>query len=241
MRRALEPVASAVRLFASCGSTNDEAIAWAKEGAPHRAVVAADHQTSGRGRRGRGWIAAPGEALLASIIIRPRSEPGSWSVFPLLAGVAVRDAVEARTGVAARSKWPNDLLAGGRKLAGILVEAEPPRFAVIGIGVNCSTREFPAELSATSLSLEGALRLDRADLLAAIMRHLDAILDDPEAGLQRWRETSATLGTRVSVTHADGRVIQGVATEVSPSGALVVETEDGPVSLVSGEIQHLRS
>jgi BirA family transcriptional regulator, biotin operon repressor / biotin---[acetyl-CoA-carboxylase] ligase len=241
MRRALGPVAADVRLFASCGSTNDEAMAWGRAGASHLCVVAADHQTAGRGRRGRTWIAPAGEALLASIIIRPGLPVEGWGVLPLLAGVVIRDAVEARTGVAARLKWPNDLLVNGRKLAGILTEADPPHFAVIGIGMNCSTREFPAELAATSLSLEGAKRLDRADLLAAIVSHMDGVLSDPGAGLQRWREASATLGSEVRITHADGSIIEGRAVQVSESGALIVEAEQGPVTLVSGDVEHLRT
>jgi BirA family transcriptional regulator, biotin operon repressor / biotin---[acetyl-CoA-carboxylase] ligase len=158
-----------------------------------------------------------------------------------LAGVAVREAIAARTGVEAKLKWPNDLLVNGRKLAGILTEADPPIFAVIGIGMNCSTQEFPPDLVATSLSLEGAKRLDRADVLAAIVLQLDRVLGDPVGGLEMWREASATLGSSVRVTHADGRTIEGRASDVSGSGALVVETPQGPVTLVSGEIEHLRT
>lgn len=216
-------------LLDETGSTNDEARLLARGGAPHLAVVVAEQQSAGRGRRGRTWSAAPGEALLASWVARPSLPVDRWSLLPLFAGVAVAEAVRARTSVEAVLKWPNDVLVDERKLAGILVEAEPPAFAVVGVGLNVSQTTFDAELNATSLALSSAVRLDRADLLAAILERVDG------ATLERYRELCVTIGRRVRVITDDGDV-EGIATEVDERGALVVEG----VAITAGDVVHVR-
>jgi len=237
MARALTGLVPAFQTYDETGSTNDDARALAREGAAHLTTVVADVQTAGRGRRGRSWIARPGDALLASWVIRPTMPVEQWSVLPLIVGVACVEAVRARTGVDAALKWPNDVMVGERKLGGILVEAEPPAFAVAGVGINSAATVFPEDLRTppTSLAIEGASRLDRADLLAAILRSCADLLGDPEASLARYRGVCATLGRRIRVERAQGNPIEGVARDVDASGALLVDGE----RVSTGDVVHL--
>ena len=227
--RALEGISPQVVTLDETGSTNDEARTLARQGAPHLSVVVANYQAAGRGRLDRTWVSPPGMGLMASFVVRPSLPVESWTTIPLLAGVAACDAVRERTKVDAHLKWPNDLVTANGKLGGILVEAEPPGFVIVGLGVNVSHLGFPPGLRATSLVLEGALRLDRADLLAATLRGFAS------ANLDRYRELCATLGQRVRVERTNGDV-EGVASDVDESGALVV---DG-VAVRSGDVVHLR-
>jgi BirA family biotin operon repressor/biotin-[acetyl-CoA-carboxylase] ligase len=155
------------------------------DGAREGAVVATDEQTEGRGRLGRTWHAPPGTGLLFSIVLEP-SVPGErLPELSLVAGAAVAEAVSAETGLEATVKHPNDVLIGGRKVAGILAESAAGR-VVLGIGVNVaqSRDELPPDADATSLALEGA-RVDRAELLAAILERLEAHYD-------RWTSEAGT-------------------------------------------------
>jgi BirA family biotin operon repressor/biotin-[acetyl-CoA-carboxylase] ligase len=158
------------------------------EGAPEGAVVAADEQTEGRGRLGRTWVAPKGTSLLFSIALVPRVPAGRLPELSLVAGDAVAEAIAAETGLATTVKRPNDVLVGGRKVAGVLAEAVEGRVA-LGIGVNVSQDETQlpraAATPATSLALEGA-EVDRAELLAAILERL-------ERGYDAW--VSASSGT----------------------------------------------
>jgi BirA family transcriptional regulator, biotin operon repressor / biotin---[acetyl-CoA-carboxylase] ligase len=210
------------------GSTNARARELAGAGAPHGTVVTAAEQAAGRGRQGRPWTAAAGRALLCSVVIR---DPPT--LLPLGAGMAVADMV----GPEAQIKWPNDVLVGGRKVAGILVEGRPQEaWAVVGIGLNVALRpeDFPAELRDTA----GTLGLEPD----AIEPTLQALLER----LERWsaagaaelltavRERDALLGQEVR--WAGGR---GVGAGIDDSGRLVVRTDGGPVALNAGEVHLL--
>jgi BirA family transcriptional regulator, biotin operon repressor / biotin---[acetyl-CoA-carboxylase] ligase len=187
--------------------------------------VTADEQSAGRGRQGRVWTAPPCSALLMSVVLRDLSE-----TLPLAAAVAVSEALP----VEARIKWPNDVWIEGRKVAGILVEARPQEgWAVLGIGLNVTTEEFPAELNATSLRLSGVpIGVDEA--LAALVASLRTWLPrSAEEILAAWRTRDALLGRTVRWANG-GR--EGVAAGVDDSGALIVETGDGRVSLDAGEV-----
>lgn len=222
------------------GSTNDDAKAAARAGAPHGAVFVADRQTRGRGRLGRAWFAAPGESLAFSVLLRPRAPLERLPGLALLVGLAVAAAVE-RAGGALRVqlKWPNDVWLEGRKVGGILVEAltQGERVAVIvGVGVNVGVRGFPAELEAlaTSLALEGA-SADRAALLADVLAELEARLPRFEAeGLVPW---AAELAARDALAGrpVDVEGVRGTARGIESSGALLVETPGGVVPVVAGE------
>ena len=244
---------SSVETVASTGSTNTDLLARA---GPEGQVLIAEEQTAGRGRMGRSWVSVPGASLTFSVLLRPASVPPAqrgW--LPLLTGVAVAAAVRSSTGVDAALKWPNDVLAGGRKLAGILAEQSPDGSAVVvGVGLNVATREealprSPAGLPVTSLLAEGA-NADRESLLIEILRQVErcylAFRSDPDpvrAGLLgEYRSLCATLGRPVRVELPAGRVLTGVAEDVDPAGRLLVRGDESasvtPVS--AGDVIHLR-
>ena len=152
-----------VRWLSEIDSTNRYLTDEARAGAPTGLVVVADHQTAGRGRLGRTWVAPPGASLLVSLLLRPTVAADRRHLLVMAAGLAMAEAVEAETGVVAGLKWPNDLLVGERKLAGILAEVAGDAL-VVGIGVNIEWHEVPAELSAiaTACNLEGGRPTTRA-------------------------------------------------------------------------------
>jgi BirA family transcriptional regulator, biotin operon repressor / biotin---[acetyl-CoA-carboxylase] ligase len=148
---------------------------------PEGTTVAADHQTDGRGRLGRTWEDAPGRAILVSVLLRPDAPMPLWPELSLVAGKAVATALRTETGVDATLRHPNDVVIAGRKLAGVLPEASRGR-VVLGIGVNVNQRpeELPSETvkPATSLRIELGRELERAPLLAAILRELERGYDE---------------------------------------------------------------
>jgi BirA family transcriptional regulator, biotin operon repressor / biotin---[acetyl-CoA-carboxylase] ligase len=210
-------------------STNERARELAAAGAPHGTLVTADEQSAGRGRQGRTWTAPPGSAVLMSVLLRELSE-----TLPLAAAVAVCEALP----VEARIKWPNDVWIDGRKVAGILVEARPQEgWAVLGIGLNVSVEveDFPAELreTATSLRIAGA-DLAREAALEAVLAALDHWLPQPtDDVLAAWRSRDALLGRSVRWQNGSN---EGTAAGIDASGALLVDTADGTVSLDAGEV-----
>lgn len=208
-------------------STNERARSLAAAGAPHGTLVTADEQSAGRGRQGRAWTAPPGSAVLMSVLLRELSE-----TLPLTAAVAVCEALPAD----ARIKWPNDVWIDERKVAGILVEARPQEgWAVLGIGLNVTTPEFPAELAetATSLRLAGS-SASVADVLAAVVAALDEWLARPvDEVLAAWRSRDALFGRTVRWENGSK---EGVGAGVDSAGALLVETAEGQVALGAGEV-----
>ena len=213
-------------------STNERARELAGAGASHGTLVTADEQTAGRGRQGRSWTAAPGEALLMSVIVRDL-EP-RHALLPLMAALAVCEAAEAVSDVRCEIKWPNDVWVDRRKLSGILVEARPAAgWAIVGIGLNTGVREFPEDLRDTATTLQ----LPNADfalqpLLASLDRWLEA---DQTEILAAWRERDALEGS--PVRWQDG---EGTARGVDDSGSLLVETSAGEIlALGAGEV-HLQ-
>jgi BirA family biotin operon repressor/biotin-[acetyl-CoA-carboxylase] ligase len=222
-------------VFKSTGSTND--IAWEYAGKPshHGLCVLAESQTKGRGRRGRTWYSKPGESLLCSILLlKPSIEA---EMLTLAAAVATAEAVRASCGLGCRIKWPNDLLAGDRKLAGILVEKrtvkETDRF-VTGIGINCHQEaadfdEAKLNLPATSLKMETGKSIDRTDLVCKLLDTMELWLARPaEIIIERWLELSGMLGRRVSV-ECDGRRFSGTCRGVDPVHGLILQIDRGPV------------
>ena len=213
-------------------STNERAKALAEEGAVHGTLVTADEQETGRGRQGRVWSARPGSSVLMSLILRDLDE--RHELLPLAAAVAVCEAVP----VDAAIKWPNDVWVERRKLAGILVEGRPQEgWAVLGMGVNVTTHEFPPDLdeTATSLHLAGVSATSESvlgDLLGSLSTWLSAPHDRV---LAAWRSRDALKGERVR--WAGG---EGIAGGIDDSGALQVQTGDGPVTLEAGEVHLLR-
>ena len=255
---ALGELWTALDVVASTGSTNADLLARAADAAvPEGQVLVAEEQTAGRGRLGRTWTSVPGAALTFSVLLRPAAVPAQrrgW--LPLLAGVAVASAVRSVAGVQAVLKWPNDVLVGDRKLAGILAEQSPDAAAVvIGVGVNVATPAgalpvSPAGLPATSLLVEGA-PVDREPLLLAILAELErwyaAFRADPSPArtglLDAYRPLCVTLGQRVRVELPAGRSLAGTATDIDADGRLLVaDGYGGRLQAVSaGDVVHVRS
>jgi BirA family biotin operon repressor/biotin-[acetyl-CoA-carboxylase] ligase len=210
-------------------STNERGRELAEAGAPHGTLVTADEQLAGRGRQGRAWTAPPRSAVLMSVVLRELTE-----TLPLAAAVAVSEALPVEAAI----KWPNDVWIDGRKVAGILIEARPlDGWAVLGIGLNVTTEEFPPELNATSLALAGAT-MSHDEALAAVLDSLERWLAAPPSSvLAAWRERDALLGR--TVRWASGGS-QGTAAGVDETGALIVETPDGRVLLDAGEVHLTR-
>ena len=235
--------------YESIHSTNDEARRLALEGAPAGTLVLAEEQTAGRGRLGRRWVAPRGQALLFSLIFYPPLAPRFAYQLTMLSSLACRRAVEVQTGVRLEIKWPNDLLLGGKKLAGILSEIGQLGdrfFAVIGIGLNVNVGFGPwPELRERATSLREALgrSVSRLPLLQEILRQIEVGYDRLCAGHSPYNEWAANLGTlgqQVRVTVADG-VLEGLAVGVESDGALRLKLPDGTHKLILvGDVEALR-
>lgn len=247
LRGTLAPRWAHVDVVDETASTNADLLARAD--LPDRSVLAAEHQTSGRGRFDRSWSSPPGAGLTFSVLLRPHVPLVHWGWLPLLAGVAVAEAVADVTGVEASLKWPNDVLAGGGKLAGILAQTADEA-VVLGIGCNVSTTsaELPTD-SATSLALCGVREVDRTALLAAMLTQLDARVaqwadcngDAASCGLTAtYRRLCDTIGASVRVTISDGNVVEGVAEDLDEIGRLVVRTPTGSQTIGAGDVEHVR-
>ena len=232
-------------------STNDRAKELAEEGARHGETVIAERQTAGRGRRGRAWASPKGLNLYLSVVLRPQLPPQRAPELTLVASLAACDAC-LQAGVEARIKWPNDVLVGDRKVAGILTElsAEPDlvHWVVLGIGVNLNAgpEDFPEDVRdvATSLAAERGQPVPRALFTAALLASLEQWLDRHAAegfGPIRaaWRERAGTLGREVRV-EADGGELAGVAEDLDESGALLVRTSAGVVCVRAGDVRLVR-
>lgn len=234
----------------SVGSTNDELASLAADGAGEGAVIAAEHQTSGRGRVDRVWTSPPRAGIAASMLLRPDVAQARWSWLPLLAGVAAVETIAELTVISAALKWPNDVLLGAGRGKGVGILADVVGSAVIlGVGVNVTVRreELPRD-DATSLALEGA-DADRTELLAGL-------LDRVERWYARWSEAGGdpsasglaaayaarceSLGRQVTVSMPDGTAVRGLADRIDADGRLRVETGDGAVSVAAGDVRHVR-
>jgi len=259
-----------LRWVAETGSTNSDAMASARDGAPEGVVVVADHQGAGRGRLGRTWTAPPGASLLVSVLLRPPA--GVVGAVGMAVGLAMAEAVSSLTVVVPGLKWPNDLVVADRgvdrKLGGILAEADWPAgstassgwraprddermVVVVGVGVNVNwPASLPDDLAATATALNHLVGhdVDRVELLVAFLRRLDghygglvAAGSASGAGLlDAWRARSATLGRRVRVDLGSSDV-EGTAVDVTPEGHLVVATDEGDRrTFAAGDVVHLR-
>lgn len=235
------PIAGPVEWVADTGSTNDDLIARARAGAPEGLVIGADHQGAGRGRRGRAWVAAPGDAVLMSVLLRPPVAPVDAGLLPIVAAVGVAEGV----GGDARIVWPNDILIGDRKVSGILCEmsADQERvgWAVVGIGIN--VRGAPvlgdARWSAGSLA-EAGLEAPRTAIVAAVLsalnrRYREWIADGPEGILAGFAARDALEGRRLVIASGDD-YIAGAHAGLDELGRLRVDTDDGVRALAAGEV-----
>lgn len=241
-----------VHAYEALPSTNDRAKELAEEGALHGEVVVAEQQTAGRGRRGRAWASPPGVNLYLSVVLRPELAPPRAPELTLVAAVAACDALR-EAGVEAGIKWPNDLIASGRKIAGILTEVAVDggrvHWVVVGMGVNLNVAaaDLPEEVRATATSAraERGQPVPRALFAAALLTRLEEWVDrHAEEGFapirEAWRARSVTLGRQVRV-RADGRTLEGVAEDIDEAGALLVRTADGAIHrILAGDVEALR-
>lgn len=241
-----------LHLFPSIESTNTYAMREGAKGAPHGSVYIAEEQTAGRGRGDHAWHSEPYTGIYVSVLLRPQLAAADGLWLSLATGLAVQRAIENATGLVTDIRWPNDLLLGGRKVGGILMEmnaeASRIRYAVIGIGINVNQGKFPTELlsEATSLQLESDRSIAREDLLVEMLQclrdELDALIQPADFAaacvkiLRRLEEKSTWIrGKHVFVGEAGGYT--GVTAGLDEKGFLRVQTDDGVRRVLSGGVR----
>lgn len=235
-----------IRVFQETTSTNDIVERLARDGVPEGAVVFAESQSRGRGRLGRKWISPASRGLWFSVLLRPQLSPQETTQLTVASATALCRAIKALTGLQPKIKWPNDILINGRKVCGILTElrAEPDsvQYVILGIGVdvNLTAGEFPADLRklATSLKLEAGRAIPRADLASAILLELDRDYGrirrhQFERVADEWEAQCATLGSHVTL-QIGSRTLQGRVEALDQDGALLLRTQHGRLERVLG-------
>jgi BirA family biotin operon repressor/biotin-[acetyl-CoA-carboxylase] ligase len=235
-----------IQVFEQTTSTNDVIEKLARDGVKEGVVVFAESQTKGRGRLGRKWISPERKGLWFSILLRPDMRPQETTQLTVASATALRRAIQSQTGLKAEIKWPNDILIGGKKVAGILTELsaelDKVRHVILGIGVdvNLNANEFPAELkkNATSLKIETGETISRAELATEILRELDADYAKICSGkfavvADEWEARCTTIGRDVTV-QIGGRRLRGCAESLDDDGALLLRTEHGRLERVIG-------
>jgi BirA family transcriptional regulator, biotin operon repressor / biotin---[acetyl-CoA-carboxylase] ligase len=236
-----------VHWFESIASTNSYLLTQAAEGAPEGMVAVADHQSAGRGRLDRRWEAPPGASLLASVLFRPTFDPADLHLCTAAVALAAAEACRQVAGVGPVIKWPNDLLVGEAKLAGVLSEADFSHHAcavVVGIGINVAWPGPPTVLG-TCLEDQAGETVDRKALLGAMLAALGPrrmLLESPDGRREvaaELRRRCVTLGRPIRVELA-AEAISGVASEIDDAGQLIVQTAQGPRTVSAGDVVHLR-
>jgi BirA family biotin operon repressor/biotin-[acetyl-CoA-carboxylase] ligase len=240
-----------IRVFQETTSTNDIIEKFARDGVKEGVVVFAESQTRGRGRLGRKWASPAEKGLWFSLLLRPDLLPHETTQLTVASATALRRALEAQTGLKPEIKWPNDILLGGKKVAGILTEmnAEVDRikYVIIGIGVdvNQNPRDFSLDLKiiATSLKIELGKAVSRSELAVKILRELDADYQRICSGnfedvAEEWEKHCKTIGQEV-VIRTGSREIRGRAESLAEDGALLLRTEHGrPERIVAGDVTY---
>ena len=233
-----------IQVFEQTTSTNDVMEKLARDGVKEGAVVFAESQTKGRGRLGRKWMSPTHQGLWFSVLLRPEVRPQETTQLTVISATALRRAIKTVTGLSAEIKWPNDLLLGGKKVAGILTEmsaeVDRVRHVILGIGLDVNQSDFPPELRAiaTSLKIESGEEICRAELAAEILRELDFDYARICAGkfaavADEWEAACVTIGKNV-VVHVGDRKFRGHAESLDDDGALLVRTEHGHLERVIG-------
>jgi BirA family biotin operon repressor/biotin-[acetyl-CoA-carboxylase] ligase len=235
-----------IQVFERTTSTNDVIEKLARDGVKEGAVVFAESQTKGRGRLGRKWISPERKGLWFSILLRPDLRPQEATQLTVASATALRRAIQNVTGLSPEIKWPNDILIGGKKVAGILTELSAEldrvRHVILGVGVdvNLGAGEFPPELRklATSLKIESGRAFSRPELAATILRELDFDYARICAGkftavADEWEAHCTTIGRDVTV-QIGGRKLRGRAESLDDDGALLLRTEHGRLEPITG-------
>lgn len=235
--------------FDSVGSTNNIAKNLAVEGAEDGTVIVAEEQTGGKGRLDRNFFSPKGKSILFSVILRPKCLPKDAPKFTLMAAVAVALAME-KFNLRAEIKWPNDIMHGKKKLVGILTEMnaaiEQVNFIVVGIGINVnfSRADFPAEIEkiASSLSEVAGKKILRREFFKTLLEEFDKLyLEVRAAGFEKifdlWRKFNVTLDKEVKIISAEsGESFFGRAIDIDPDGALIVATSKGLQKVYAGDV-----
>jgi BirA family biotin operon repressor/biotin-[acetyl-CoA-carboxylase] ligase len=235
------------------GSTNADANAAARDGAPHGSVFFADEQTAGRGRGDHGWISVAGEGLYVSVLLRLQLAADRLPLLPLAVGLAAADAIRAVSGLDVDLRWPNDLLIGPRKTGGILIESSLQtkgllHAMVLGIGINVHQRIFPSGLAtpATSIDLEANRRISRQTLLVALLKSLEreasALADEAAAKeiLARVEQASTWIRGRSIEVHGP-QACTGITAGLDEQGFLRVATGSGLVTIQTGGLREIKA
>jgi BirA family biotin operon repressor/biotin-[acetyl-CoA-carboxylase] ligase len=235
-----------IHVFQETTSTNDVAALLARGGAREGAVVFAETQSKGRGRMGRPWVSPAGKGLWFTVLLRPDMAPRGATQLTIAGATALSRAITLQTGLATEIKWPNDILIGGKKVAGILTEmrAELDHLQEvllgIGINVNLERADFPASLhrSATSLRIEKEQMINRAELAVAVLRELDRdyhliVQGQFDRLAEQWQDRCSTLGRQVAI-RCGNRVFEGRAESLDDDGALLVRGAHGHLERIVG-------
>jgi BirA family biotin operon repressor/biotin-[acetyl-CoA-carboxylase] ligase len=249
-----------VTVFSQIASTNTVGMALAAAGCPNGVILVTDLQTAGRGRLDRIWEAPAGTSAMFSVVLLPEGQDHELGVLPLLAGVAVSEALEFVTGVPVRLKWPNDLVitdedapsGRGGKVGGLLAERDSSGAIVLGVGINVDLPESDLPVpTATSLTLAGIPRPRRAKLVGRALARIehwstawDAVYTD-QAALDRllgaYRGRCLSIGAKLRVSRPGAEDLVGRGAGVGAHGELLVETANGIVPVVVGDVVHAAS
>lgn len=234
--------------FEEVDSTNNVAKKMAEEGAPHGRLVIAENQNAGKGRRGRTWSSPEGTGIWMTFILRPQISPQAASMLTLVAAMAVRKAIYLETGLETVIKWPNDIVAGGKKICGILTEMSAElewiNYVVVGVGINANIRKFPDEISdkATSLILETGRTVDRSRMVSAygnaFEEYYNRFLETGNLALLKdeYNSSLANFHNQVRVLDTAGEFV-GISRGINDVGELVVTDDEGTERIVrSGEV-----
>ena len=237
-----------VQYFDSLPSTNTYLKDLAAKGAPHGLCILAEEQSAGRGRMGRSFFSPANQGLYLSLLLRPGCKAHALMHLTCAVGLAACDAIEEVSGFAPQLKWINDLVAGSKKLGGILTELSVAPatgnvdYAIIGIGINLSGNNFPEELKSIATSLETVTGQvpDRGLLTATLLKHLEEmsrkLLTEKAAIMDHYRSHCVTLGKEVTLLQADTH-LQGTALDIDEDGSLLIKFSDGSIQPISsGEV-----
>jgi BirA family biotin operon repressor/biotin-[acetyl-CoA-carboxylase] ligase len=239
----LGPMAGRLTWLDETASTNTVALELAEHSADEGSVAAAETQTAGRGRRGRSWSSPAGAGIYASVVLRPslRAAP----LLTLAVGTAVAEGIAAASGLECDLKWPNDVYAGGRKLAGILAEGASGA-VVVGFGINVRPAVMPPDVAARATSIGGELGrdVDRGRVLVECLAALWRRYQDLEAHregdvLDAWRSRATAIVGRPIRWHGHGTAECGQMAGIDEAGALLMKTGERVVRIVSGEVEWL--
>lgn len=239
---------SEVLCFDTLSSTNDKAKEAGEKALPSGTVILCENQTGGKGRRGRSWSFAPKEAIAMSIMLRPDFAPEYAANLTLIMGMAVNSALRRVCGAETYIKWPNDIVLGGKKICGILLEMTTEekdiRYIVCGVGINLQNESFPADIenTATSVYIQTGRRFERQKVVRAVLEDFDRyylLYQNPEnlpALLEEYKKSCINIGREITAIYSD-RTIRGKAIDINSAGELVITDENNnKTALRSGEV-----